>query len=99
MSLGAARTSACATMPVSDTSLVWGHFHIIEIHAELGVREDAGAALRVGDRIDAIDGPFGGFGLRGRPGFTANAGLAVSGVFHAQLQAIPGIRFPGERRG
>ena len=40
-----------------------------------------------------------GSGSRGGPGLAANARLAVGRVLDAQLEVIPGVRLPGERRG
>src|SRR5258707_6035046 len=76
----------------SDTSLVWCHLQVIEIHAKLGVGEDAGAALLIRNGIDAVDGPLGRLSIGGRPGFAAYARLAVGRVFDAQFQPVASVR-------
>src|SRR6478752_4982447 len=76
-------------------SLISRHFIIIKIDPKLGVGEQAGTALLIGNRIHRVDQPAVRLGLGGGPGLAANVRLTVGGVFDAQLEVIPGVRFPG----
>src|SRR6476646_1292852 len=80
-------------------SLVCRNLQVIDVGAELRVDEEAGRAVPVADRIDHLDHPLGGLGVRGRPDLAARAHLSIRRVLDAHFQVIPGIRLPGVRHG
>src|SRR5689334_12791255 len=88
------RRTAKQSLTGLHVSLIWCHFEIVEIHAELSIGKEAGTTLFIGDGVDFVDGPFIGLGLTGRPGLTSNSRLAVGRVLDAQLEVVPGIRLP-----
>src|SRR5205085_6264673 len=94
----AAATTSQSSRTELRISLVWCHLQVIEIHAELGVRENTGAALPVRNRIDFVDRPLRGLGVGRGPRLAANPRLAVGHVLHAQLEPVPNVRLPLERR-
>src|SRR5262249_26675163 len=96
---GRAKQTNRSTIRRLRVSLVWRHFQVIEINPKLGVGENAGTALLVGNRIDAVDWPRFGLSFAGGPGLTANSRLAIGLVFHSQLEVVPDVRLPVELGG
>src|SRR5688572_1366048 len=69
---------------------------VVQMRAELGIEEESRRSFPVANGIHALDRPRRRFGFVDSPGLALNPNPAFSHVLHPDLQAIPGIGFPGE---
>src|SRR5688500_6626478 len=80
------------------TLLILRDYQVVEIRAELRVDEEARRPLTVADRVGHVDHPLGRLRRADRPRLAARPHLAVGQVLDAQLQPIPRVGLPRERR-
>src|SRR6187399_852513 len=79
-------------------AIVSVHLYVVERRAPRRVGVEARAARLVPLRVDCLDEPGGRLGLAARPRLAAHARGAVLLILHFELDAVPGVALPGERR-